>query len=37
MNDFTCMRRVEQAWGFCIIQAKAGMNPQSAEAFERWR
>jgi len=31
--DLGSLRRVAQARGFCIIRAKAGMNPQVVEAF----
>jgi hypothetical protein len=31
--DLHYMRRVQDAGGFCLIRAKAGMNPQVVEAF----
>src|SRR5712691_10345893 len=31
--DLHYLRRVQDAGGFCIIRAKAGMNPQVVEAF----
>jgi hypothetical protein len=31
--DLHYMRRVQAAGGFCLIRAKAGMNPQVVEAF----
>src|SRR5713101_2832601 len=40
-SDLHYLRRVQDEGGFCLIRAKAGMNPQVLEAFredgKRWR